>query len=339
MSGGRSTPMLLRVRGKPGCPATPRVRAARRQRHSHRARVWSKAPAAARPARSVGARPAARSRPVWRDPTRDAAPRALPQTPRTATPRRLRRRRAGCPLRTPRAESRRSFELPGRRAGFARRASGTKSAAPRPASRTRHTGRTEAVRPATSTRSDTGTRGRRGPARRSPTRPRTARSRRRLGRAGHGRRGATLPRRPSRCATTPIRRAPLSSSQSTAEPNVSSGTSQIPDGWPSPPNQRRATASAPWRARRRARSTSTRPLEPLRTSTPTPLSRTTPTAVPCKPPRRGSSRVGSGLAFMHRRRPGEAPCARYIIGRPRSESAAAAASGGPTGSGRRRARP
>lgn len=64
-----------------------------------------------------------------------------------------------------------------------------------------------------------------------------------------------------------MRRAPADLSTSTAAVNVSSGISQIPAGCPGPPNQRIARAVTPCRARIRALSRSTRPLEPARTTT------------------------------------------------------------------------
>ncbi|TDW27031.1 hypothetical protein EV128_11231 [Rhizobium azibense] len=63
---------------------------------------------------------------------------------------------------------------------------------------------------------------------------------------------------------------PRFSSSSIAWTNVSSGTSQVPGAWPSPPNQRRASDVAPMLAKSGARGTSTRPLDPARTRVPLP---------------------------------------------------------------------
>lgn len=64
----------------------------------------------------------------------------------------------------------------------------------------------------------------------------------------------------------PVRQQPRRR-RSNAGAKVSSGTSQIPGGWPGPPNQRKLSAAAPCLASSRVRSISILPLEPDSTRT------------------------------------------------------------------------
>src|SRR5712691_10968266 len=77
------------------------------------------------------------------------------------------------------------------------------------------------------------------------------------------------PSAPFETPTTTTREAPTSTSKSTPRTNSSTGISQIPLACPEPPNHRCASATAPKSAKLRALTTSTRPLDPARTSTPT----------------------------------------------------------------------